>query len=347
MYIYSLSMIAVFCLVNVALIQLLAKQARRVGLVDRRSTEQYPLIGGVCFFAATVGLLSTLEPLLPFQSQYIFCVTVLICLGVIDDRFDISYRYRLIIQSFLAGIMIFGLNIKITELGDLIAIGDITLLYTSHIVTLLAILGAINAFNMIDGVDGLLITQSIITLVAIGIGFTLSGNYQEMVFCFATSAILLPCLRANIGRWGQKRKIFMGDAGSTLIGFTIIWLLIEATTQESGQSSIRTVTALWLIAVPLMDMAHVILYRIKLERSPFKPDYNHLHHTLIGLGLSEAKTRTTMSLIGIYAAGFGLWGEITHIPEAVMFFVFLMAFALFCAFKHYALRRVSRNCRGR
>ncbi|WP_394242581.1 undecaprenyl-phosphate alpha-N-acetylglucosaminyl 1-phosphate transferase [Vibrio astriarenae] len=347
MHLYSLSMIAVFCLVNVALIQLLAKQARRVGLVDRHSGDQYPLIGGICFFAATVGLLSTLEPLLPFQSEYIFCVTVLICLGVIDDRFDISYRYRLIIQSFLAGIMIFGLDIKIVDLGDLIGSGDITLHYTSHIVTLLAILGAINAFNMIDGIDGLLITQSMITLTAIGIGFMLAGSHEQMIFCFATSALLLPCLRANIGRWGHKRKVFMGDAGSTLIGFTIIWLLIEATSQASTEYSIRTVTALWLIAVPLMDMAHVILFRVKQKRSPFKPDYNHLHHVLIGLGLPEAKTRTTISLLGIYTAGFGLWGQITDIPEATMFFAFLAAFLLFCTFKHYALRQVSDICRGR
>lgn len=347
MHIFSLFTIALFCLVNVFLIQLLAKQARRIGLVDRTSEAQYPLIGGVCFFAATLGLLLTLEPLLSFQSEYIFCITVLICLGVIDDRFDISYRYRLIIQSFLAGIMIFGLNIKIFNLGDLIGSGAITLSYSAYIVTLLAILGAINAFNMIDGIDGLLITQSMITLTSIGLCFVLEGHFEEAIFCFATTALLLPCLRSNMGFWGQKRKVFMGDAGSTLIGFTIIWLLIEATSRPVEQGSMRTVTALWLIAVPLMDMAHVILYRLANKRSPFKPDFNHLHHTLIGLGFKESKTRMIMSLMAIFSASFGLWGEVTGISEPIMFYVFIVLFTLFSLFKFYGLHKVSDNCQGR
>lgn len=89
----------------------------------------------------------------------------------------------------------------------------------------------------------------------------------------------------NLGVVGFNRKVFMGDVGSMMIGFTVIWLLIGAS-QTLSNTIIRTVTALWLIAVPLMDMLAIMIRSIKQGKSLFKPDREHLHHICQSIGCS-------------------------------------------------------------
>ena len=87
---------------------------------------------------------------------------------------------------------------------------------------------------------------------------------------------IIPYILMNLGILGRERKVFMGDAGSMMIGFTVIWLLLGASQDPSG-SLMRPITALWLIAVPLMDMAAIMFRRVRRGVSPFKPDREHLH----------------------------------------------------------------------
>ena len=84
---------------------------------------------------------------------------------------------------------------------------------------------------------------------------------------------------------GQKYKVFMGDAGSTLIGFTIIWILLLST-QGKGHP-MNPVTALWIIAVPLIDMVAIIYRRLRKGKSPFRPDRLHVHHLMVRAGLTS------------------------------------------------------------
>jgi UDP-GlcNAc:undecaprenyl-phosphate GlcNAc-1-phosphate transferase len=100
---------------------------------------------------------------------------------------------------------------------------------------------------------------------------------------------MIPYALINLGILGRKRQIFMGDAGSMMIGFTVIWLLLGAS-QANNQILMRPVTALCIIALPLMDMAAIMYRRIKRGRSPFRPDRVHLHHICQRAGLSKAQT---------------------------------------------------------
>jgi UDP-GlcNAc:undecaprenyl-phosphate GlcNAc-1-phosphate transferase len=120
----------------------------------------------------------------------------------------------------------------------------------------------------------------------------------------------------------------MGDAGSMMIGFTIIWLLLSAT-QNSNTEIMRPVTGLWLIALPLMDMIVVMARRIIQGRSPFRPDRDHLHHLCLRLGLTNIHTLIVICTVATLLAGFGVFGEITRIPEAIMFTIFLGTFAAY------------------
>ncbi|MFC0146289.1 hypothetical protein [Pectobacterium cacticida] len=116
----------------------------------------------------------------------------------------------------------------------------------------------------------------------------------------------------------------MGDAGSTLIGFTVIWLLMLATQGENAV--IRPVTALWFIAIPLMDMVTIMVRRIRRGYSPFKPDREHLHHILMRAGLTPHQ-----ALVVIPACGDSLFSNrcaqrACCISESIMLSVFLLVF---------------------
>ncbi|SWU43101.1 Undecaprenyl-phosphate N-acetylglucosaminyl 1-phosphate transferase [Klebsiella pneumoniae] len=89
-------------------------------------------------------------------------------------------------------------------------------------------------------------------------------------------AAILPYIMLNLGILGRRYKVFMGDAGSTLIGFTVIWILLETT--QGKTHPISPVTALWIIAIPLMDMVAIMYRRLRKGMSPFSPDRQHIHH---------------------------------------------------------------------
>ncbi len=122
----------------------------------------------------------------------------------------------------------------------------------------------------------------------------------------------------------------MGDAGSMLIGFTVIWLLLVST--QDTPSPLRPVTALWLITVPLMDMVAIMIRRIRRGDSPFKPDREHMHHIFQRIGLSSTQTLIAICTIASLYAAVGIVGEIYDIPEYVMLYGFIACFGIYLYF---------------
>ena len=121
-----------------------------------------------------------------------------------------------------------------------------------------------------------------------GIVFYISGNEYLATICLLIVTALIPYILLNLGfPLGRRFKIFMGDAGSMFIGFSVVWMLIRGT-QEVDIIAFKPVTALWLIAIPLMDMATIMIRRMRKGHSPFKPDREHLHHICERMGLSSS-----------------------------------------------------------
>jgi UDP-GlcNAc:undecaprenyl-phosphate GlcNAc-1-phosphate transferase len=122
----------------------------------------------------------------------------------------------------------------------------------------------------------------------LGIVFYISGNEYLATICLLIVTALIPYILLNLGfPLGRRFKIFMGDAGSMFIGFSVVWMLIRGT-QEVDIIAFKPVTALWLIAIPLMDMATIMIRRMRKGHSPFKPDREHLHHICERMGLSSS-----------------------------------------------------------
>lgn len=181
---------------------------------------------------------------------------------------------------------------------------------------------------MVDGIDGLLGGLSVVTFASLGILLCLVGEQSLSYLCLLLVICMIPYIVMNLGLVGRERKVFMGDAGSMMIGFTVIWLLIGAS-QTPGNAMIRPVTALWLIAVPLMDMVAIMIRRIKQGKSPFKPDREHLHHICQRLGCSPTQTLILICSIASIFAAIGIIGEVFVIPEFLMFYSFIALFAVY------------------
>ncbi|UTM56550.1 UDP-N-acetylglucosamine--undecaprenyl-phosphate N-acetylglucosaminephosphotransferase [Photobacterium sp. CCB-ST2H9] len=313
------------------------KIAKRIGLVDAPNERKHhqgvvPLVGGVSIFI-TLAIAFCLFDLFPQNPWlYLVCASVLVVIGVIDDRYDISFKLRLLVQAGVSLVMIFIGEKSLHDLGYMLGNFPLDLpVVLSSILTILAVVGAINAFNMVDGIDGLLGGLASVSFAALGYVFYVSGNTELFTICALIVTAMVPYIMLNLGfPLGRRFKVFMGDAGSIFIGFTVIWLLLEAT-QAGEQSAMRPVTALWLIALPLMDMATIMIRRIRKGQSPFKPDREHLHHICQRIGLSPLMTLIVICSLAATMAMIGIWSDLAQINETVMLIGFLLMFGVYFA----------------
>ena len=318
---------------SLAAIKVLRPFAIRFELVDKPCTRKQhnghvPLIGGIAVFCSVVLSSSIWLPINSELLSYLCAAGLMVILGVADDKHNLSVRFRIAFQLLIATFMIFAIDSYLMNLGDLFSFGDVNLGFFGIVVTYLAVVAMINAFNMVDGIDGLLGAMAINTMSSIALLLTIKN--QENLFTILIIFSLIPYLIFNLGVFGTRyRKIFMGDAGSMFIGFTVVWLLVINTQGE--HSGFRPVTALWIVAVPLLDMTAVILSRIRNGRSPFQADRQHLHHILLRAGLSPRSTLLLIFLISLMFSSFGIYGEKEALSEPVMFFGFLLMFAIYYA----------------
>lgn len=337
-------------------ITLLIPLARRIGLVDHPCSRKVhagsiPLVGGIAIFLGV--MISTLfwgADSVDLRT-YLIASAMMVFVGVLDDRHDLSVRIRLTAQLLIASLMIFSANHSLSELGNLLGTGDIDLGWLAIPFTYLAILGAMNAFNMMDGIDGLLGMMAINTLAAMAI---LCFDHQNAInpIIIALIVAVIAYLLFNLGLVKkQGNKIFMGDAGSMFIGLSVVWFLAICTQSDlatNSTASFRAVTALWIIAIPLMDMAAIMIRRKRKGLSPFDADRDHLHHIVVRAGGTDRQALIIISCAAIFLSAIGIAGEIWQVPEWIMFGLFLLLFiAYYTAYSHIwkvvrFIRKVSR-----
>ncbi|MBS6057116.1 MAG: UDP-N-acetylglucosamine--undecaprenyl-phosphate N-acetylglucosaminephosphotransferase [Mixta calida] len=312
-----------------ALLFISRKVAKKVGLVDKPNARKHhnghiPLVGGVSVYLS-LWIIYILQPgWLPDFTLYMACATMLIVVGVLDDKLDLPVMPRMALQALVASIMMYN-GLYLYSLGNILFGYELVLGVLGYGVTLLAVVGAINAFNMIDGIDGLLGALSSVTFGALATVFWMGGNDEMALWCLCLMVACLPYILLNLGiPWGRKFKVFMGDAGSTLIGFTVIWLLIVAT--QGDDAVMQPVTALWLIAVPLMDMLRVMIARIRRGDSPFKPDREHLHHVLLRSQLTSRSTLLIMTSLASLLSSIGLFLNWYKVSEGIQLLLYAIIY---------------------
>ncbi|MFL2554038.1 MAG: MraY family glycosyltransferase [Candidatus Rariloculaceae bacterium] len=310
-------------IVTLLFIMVLRPVALAIGLVDipggrKTHDSPTPVIGGVAMY---IGFLfaSILLGLEPVFSSLLIGASLLIVVGAIDDRFELPPALRLIAQTCAVLVMIFMADLKLDNIGSPLFF-DFGLGAFAVPFTILVTLTVINAFNTIDGIDGL---AGGVAFIVLGFMVIFSIGNDALALILLLMAVVAGFLICNFPLWSDRQaKCFMGDAGSTFLGFAMAWLGISLTQGESA--SMSAVTGLWLVAVPIYDVVTSILRRIVRGRSPFMPDRDHFHHVLMRQGLSARATLAVILTLSCITGFVGLTGEVFNVPDGIMFLLWLV-----------------------
>ena len=263
-----------------------------------------PILGGVVvFFGIAVGLMffKTMfyqTALLPVLAAAI----IMLYVGTIDDITDIAPWKRLLIETGVALLMIYGSRSCIIHFQGLWGLEWIPLGVAIPL-TVLTIVGLINAINMIDGIDGLLPGLGIIMLGLLGVLCFLAHDYSNAALATVAIGALMTFFLHNV--FGQQSKMFLGDGGSMLLGIIVSWLIISILGGHfhigdylGGRVDFNLVSfCLAVVGIPVSDTLRVMFTRIFSGRSPFSADNNHLHHLFLACGFSHLGT--SLSIMGL------------------------------------------------
>jgi UDP-GlcNAc:undecaprenyl-phosphate GlcNAc-1-phosphate transferase len=319
--------------VAIVLLVIMTPFAHQLGLVDEpngRKTHSgmVPLTGGVAIYGAVIIASLLTDVWFKNGSLFLTAATLIVLLGMLDDKFDLSAKGRLLCQFGVAAIMALAAQNYITSLGDITGFGDLYFGISGYFFTIICVVGVINAFNMIDGIDGLAGGMSLIVLLAVVFLLLSSNNSQAIMAPMMVIAAIVPFMAFNLSWRGFKgNKIFLGDSGSMFVGLTIVWLLVDFT--QGAEAAMRPVAAIWIIGLPLMDMAAIMFRRAKKGKSVLKPDRHHLHNIFMRAGFSSRRSLVAILLLGCGYALIGIIGELYNIPEYMMFWGFLASLIVY------------------
>ncbi len=336
------------CITTALLLVMLRPVAVNIGLVDRpnlRKTHavEMPLIGGI---AMVIGLaLSSL--LLPISLEIyrilFFVIGLLAIVGVLDDHQDIAPKTKFVAQFIAAIILVSGENISVHHIGDILNMGDPIYLSTfKYPLTIIAVVGVINAFNMVDGLDGLAGGLALTALLSISALLLLGGANDEMYLLLIVATVILTFLFFNV-EWflGQKRQVFMGDAGSMFIGLIVVYALLKASLGD--KPPVRVTAAPWIIGLPLLDLIGVLVLRI-LKKSPvYLPDRLHIHHVLLDWGMGKSSVLFFLLTIQILFCMVGVFGSINFWPDVYMFWGAIGILGLYVLFRIRIPNKLEKN----
>ncbi|GIU51550.1 UDP-N-acetylglucosamine--undecaprenyl-phosphate N-acetylglucosaminephosphotransferase [Shewanella sp. KT0246] len=306
--------------------------AIKAGLVDLPNESrklhdgEIPLVGGIGIYISILTASMMFFTHSQVLNVYLVAAAMVLFVGSLDDRYDLSVKVRIVAQVLIASLMIFGTELHFTTLGNIIGFTNIELGFLGASFTILAIIGGINAVNMMDGIDGLAGSVSLIAFT--GMAFLLHRADSEWVLL---PILFIPALLAylifNLSSHISLTKVFMGDAGNMFIGLTLVWLMVIGTT--GVEPAFRPVTALYLLAIPLMDMAAIMYRRFKKGQSPFKADREHLHHIFERAGFTREQTLVLISTTGALFAVVGCLADVYNVPEWIMFTAFILVFIVY------------------
>jgi len=320
----------------------LRRPAMRFGLLDhaggrKRHGDSIPLTGGI---ALTLGFSLTLLFSTPVLVQYAIlfvAMALLAAIGLLDDLGEVSPRAKLGVQVVAAVLMTSWANHFLVDLGDLLARGPLEMHNWGIPLTVFATVAVINGLNMLDGLDGLAGSLAFGILAFFALFARLAADANAYKFLLVLLGALAGFLLFNVPhRWRGKRRTFMGDTGSLILGFVVAWFSIELS-QRAGPH-VPSVVMLWIVGVVLLDLLTVTVRRMLRRRDPALPDRGHIHHLLLRRGFSSLEV--LVCLLGanlvLGVAGTVLWKA--GVPDYASFGGFLAVTSAYLALFLYPSR---------
>lgn len=313
--------IATFVL-SVALVVILRRLTIAFQLVDRpdafrkRHKGAVPLCGGIAIFAAfTITSFVTLRPDILGLNFWLGLLVILL-MGVVDDRHPLPAAGRLVMQLVMAIALVGGANIGSLSVGTLFSQNSDLFLPLFFTIGVLFVTGLVNAWNMLDGVDGLAGGTALVALIWL----MLVAGLADMTRLIAPLEMLAICLCAFLvfnmrSPWRARASIFLGDAGSTALGATIAYIVLLLAT---GSLEVTFPALIWVVIVPVADTLSLIVRRMMAGRSPMSADRWHLHHLLLDYGFSASATANTLIVVSAICGGIGYLGIRNGVSGEVM-----------------------------
>lgn len=262
----------------------------------KRHNGKIPSMGGISIFA---GFFLSAIIFIPVNVIYNFNILygalfLLFLTGFFDDLMDLTPLKKVALQ-FVASALVIAAGYRVESAFGFLAIGELPLLI-SHAVTVFFIVVITNALNLIDGLDGLAGSLTLITSLIFGILFYQIGDVQMTLLSMSVCGAVFGFLFYNF----HPAKIFMGDTGSLVLGFLLsiqaIALMQHYSQDVNGIPELSPVVILAALFVPAYDVLRVSVIRILTGYSPFHPDRNHVHHMILGQGFG--KRMTTLMITG-------------------------------------------------
>lgn len=293
-----------------------------------------PTLGGLGIFAGLIFAFtfwaSWTGQLLDSSLSYILsAVFILFFIGIKDDLAPLTAIKKFIGQLVSASIVVFLANLNIDTLFGFFGIYQLPY-FISVLLSIFTIVLVINAFNLIDGVDGLAGGLGLIAALNFGFIFFLAHDITYALLAFALGGALLGFLKFNF----SPAQIFMGDTGSLILGlmlsvFSIRYLHLCADPASLLQVyHLNPAFCITLLIIPLFDTLRVFIIRIVNKRSPFSPDRNHIHHMIMNLNMSHSRVcfilycaQLLFIIVGILTSGF----HITLYLILMLFFALILS----------------------
>lgn len=292
------------------------KVAKVKGLVDnpdarKLQKDPVPVLGGIAvFFGLLFGLMAFgslcgVQGLIPV----LVGASIMLYVGALDDIMGLTPLLRIVIEMMVLLGIIFGSGMCVDSLHGLWGIEQISW-WVAVPLTLFAGIGIINAYNMVDGVNGLSSGLCMVMSFILGIMFFKRGDMSNAALSICFAGALVPFYVHNV--FGKQSKMFIGDAGTMVMGLLVSWFVIRVLSSENvirnylpdqGNRLCLVAMMVAIASVPVFDTLRVMTGRILKGVSPFRADKTHLHHVFIATGVSHLVTSLTELLLNLLVVG--------------------------------------------
>ena len=290
----------------------LVKFALKKGIVDNPNARKLnrmpvPVLGGVGVFLGFAIAFYTIAAIMHMQLPHIYIVVLLLMLGVgfIDDLYDLKPAAKFMAQILAVLLLYFVCDLRIDNFYGIFGLYELPIAISLPL-TLIACVGLINSLNLIDGIDGLSSGYSIVASMLFAAWTCVQSCNVNLLMSCALIGALIPFFIYNV--FGKRYKMFIGDAGSHLLGVMFCILALNVVNSPSPESYVEAALIPFVLAVlsfPVFDTLRVMTMRMCKGYSPFKADKTHLHHALVGKGLTHLAT--TLIIIGLNLLVVGAW----------------------------------------
>jgi UDP-GlcNAc:undecaprenyl-phosphate GlcNAc-1-phosphate transferase len=338
-------------LLSILLTLAMEKFAGRVGLVDiptRRKNHhgKIPLVGSALFVAFAFAVLLLEQPPSGLAS-FLLGLALLVLLGLADDLLDLRAFAKLMAQTACAAVMVLPADMVVRNVGVIIGDEPFMLAAWAGPLTIIAVVGLINAINMLDGIDGLAGSVSLVAFLWFALAAAIAGMRPELYFALLLSSCLIGFLGFNLRhRWRSRASVFLGDAGSMMLGASLGYLAIRLSQQpQIHGEALSPVSVLWILALPVIDTITLMVRRIAAGHSPFASDRQHVHHILLQAGCSVSETVSILAGASFVLGGIGMLGWHLGVPDWILLLGLAVPVGLHVWFVQSGWQHVHRQSR--